>query len=128
MTNPDANTQDTHPAVTTHPLLGVAGVLLDALIATCTGRLMSVGLADIRGTLHFGVDEGAWINSAFNVSMIDRAAKALGRRFSSRPIGWQSLTAFFSGHILCGVPRGGSFMSKMPTQDWQVTAAPVEAK
>jgi hypothetical protein len=26
MTGPDANTHDTHPAVTTHPLLGVAVV------------------------------------------------------------------------------------------------------
>jgi len=58
MTGPDVNTQDTRPAVTTQPLLGVAGVLLGALIATCTGRLMSVGLADIRGALHLGVDEG----------------------------------------------------------------------
>src|SRR5258708_2596075 len=70
MTGPDANTQDTRPAVTTHPLLGVAGVLLGALIATCTGRLMSVGLADIRGALHLGVDEGSWINTAFNASMM----------------------------------------------------------
>jgi MFS transporter, DHA2 family, multidrug resistance protein len=70
MTGPDANSQDTHPAVTTHPLLGVAGVLLGALIATCTGRLMSVGLADIRGALHLGVDEGSWINTAFNASMM----------------------------------------------------------
>jgi MFS transporter, DHA2 family, multidrug resistance protein len=70
MTGPDANMQDPQPAVTTHPLLGVAGVLLGALIATCTGRLMSVGLADIRGALHLGVDEGAWINTAFNASMM----------------------------------------------------------
>jgi hypothetical protein len=70
MTGPDANTQDTRPAVTTHPLLGVAGVLLGALIATCTGRLMNVGLADIRGELHLGADEGAWINTAFNASMM----------------------------------------------------------
>jgi MFS transporter, DHA2 family, multidrug resistance protein len=70
MTGPDANTQDTRPVVATHPLLGVAGVLLGALIATCTGRLMSVGLADIRGALHLGVDEGAWINTAFNASMM----------------------------------------------------------
>src|SRR5271169_4200772 len=70
MTGSDANTQDTRPAVTTHPLLGVAGVLLGALIATCTGRLMSVGLADIRGALHLGVDEGSWINTAFNASMM----------------------------------------------------------
>jgi len=70
MTGPNANTQDTRPVVATHPLLGVAGVLLGVLIATCTGRLMSVGLADIRGALHFGVDEGAWINTAFNASMM----------------------------------------------------------
>jgi MFS transporter, DHA2 family, multidrug resistance protein len=70
MTGSVANTQDTRPAVTTHPLLGVAGVLLGALIATCTGRLMSVGLADIRGALHLGVDEGSWINTAFNASMM----------------------------------------------------------
>jgi MFS transporter, DHA2 family, multidrug resistance protein len=70
MTGPDVNAQDTHPVVTTHPLLGVAGVLLGALIATCTGRLMSVGLADIRGALHLGVDEASWINTTFNASMM----------------------------------------------------------
>ena len=70
MTGPDVNSQDTHPVVTTHPLLGVAGVLLGALIATCTGRLMSVGLADIRGALHLGVDEASWINTTFNASMM----------------------------------------------------------
>src|SRR6202451_2159421 len=70
MKESDASTQDTRPAVTTHPLLGVAGVLLGALIATCTGRLMSVGLADIRGALHLGVDEAAWINTSFNASMM----------------------------------------------------------
>jgi hypothetical protein len=67
-TGTDANTQDPRPAVTTHPLLGVAGVLLGALIATCTGRLMNVDLADIRGALHPGVDEGSWINTTFNAS------------------------------------------------------------
>jgi MFS transporter, DHA2 family, multidrug resistance protein len=70
MTGSDVNAQDTHPVVTTHPLLGVAGVLLGALIATCTGRLMSVGLADIRGALHLGVDEASWINTTFNASMM----------------------------------------------------------
>jgi MFS transporter, DHA2 family, multidrug resistance protein len=70
MTGPDVNSHDSRPVVTTHPLLGVAGVLLGALIATCTGRLMSVGLADIRGALHLGVDEASWINTAFNASMM----------------------------------------------------------
>jgi MFS transporter, DHA2 family, multidrug resistance protein len=70
MTGPDTNTQDAHQVMKTHPLLGVAGVLLGALIATCTGRLMSVGLADIRGALHLGVDEASWMNTSFNASMM----------------------------------------------------------
>jgi DHA2 family multidrug resistance protein len=70
MTGPDATIQDTRPAVTTHPLLGVAGVLLGALIATSTGRLMSVGLTDIRSALHLGIDEWSWINTAFTASMM----------------------------------------------------------
>jgi DHA2 family multidrug resistance protein len=56
--------------LTTHPYLGVAGVLLGAMVATCTGRLMSVGLVDIRGALHLGVDEASWINTSFNASMM----------------------------------------------------------
>jgi DHA2 family multidrug resistance protein len=52
MTSPDVNAPEAHPRLSTNPLLGVAGVLLGALIATCTGRQMNVGLADIRGALH----------------------------------------------------------------------------
>jgi DHA2 family multidrug resistance protein len=48
----------------------VLGVLLGAMIATCTGRLISVGLADLRGYLHLGFDEASWISTAFNASMM----------------------------------------------------------
>jgi DHA2 family multidrug resistance protein len=51
-------------------MLGVLGVLLGAMIATCTGRLISVGLADLRGALHLGVDEASWIGTAFNASLM----------------------------------------------------------
>ena len=70
MTGTDEKVHEVHPTLTTHPLLGVAGVLLGAMIATSTGRLMSVGLADIRGSLHLGVDEASWINTSFNASMM----------------------------------------------------------
>ncbi len=56
--------------ITTHPVLGVFGVLLGAMVATCTGRLISVGLADLRGALHLGVDEASWIGTAFNAAMM----------------------------------------------------------
>ena len=70
MTNADIKTVDARKGATTHPFLGIAGVLLGAMIATSTGRLMSVGLADLRGALHLGVDEASWINTSFNASMM----------------------------------------------------------
>jgi hypothetical protein len=181
MTGPDANTQDTRPAVTTHPFLGVAGVLLGALIATCTGRLMSVGLADIRGAFHLGVDERSWINAAFNASMMgstfmghfiavreefhsniiglnvqlgngltdlrflglqhafasqstgltamDRAAQVLALQVRQQAYTLAISDSFLLLATCCAACLAVvSFMSKVPTQYRQVTAAPVEAK
>ncbi len=51
-------------------MLGVVGVLLGAMIATCTGRLISVGLNDVRGALHLGVDEASWIGTAYNAALM----------------------------------------------------------
>jgi DHA2 family multidrug resistance protein len=56
--------------ITTRPIIGVFGVLFGALIATCTGRLLSVGLADLRGALHLGVDEASWLGTAFNAALM----------------------------------------------------------
>jgi len=70
VTPSEAKPVDSLSTLGTHPLLGVAGVLLGAMIATCTGRLLSVGLADLRGALHLGVDEASWVNTSFNASMM----------------------------------------------------------
>jgi DHA2 family multidrug resistance protein len=56
--------------ITTHPLLGVFGVLFGASVATCAGRLLSVGLPDLRGALHLGVDEASWLGTAFNAALM----------------------------------------------------------
>jgi MFS transporter, DHA2 family, multidrug resistance protein len=64
------STSATPAIITTRPVLGIFGVLLGAMIATCTGRLISVGLADLRGALHLGVDEASWIGTAFNAAMM----------------------------------------------------------
>src|SRR5262249_660152 len=59
------------PADLSHsPLLGVAGVLMGAALATLAGRLVAVGLADLKGNAGIGVDDGAWIGSAFNVAIM----------------------------------------------------------
>ena len=68
--NPDDATKSIVSHVSTHPMLGVLGVLVGAMIATCTGRLMSVGLADMRGALHLGADEASWIGTAYNASLM----------------------------------------------------------
>src|SRR5262252_8262003 len=52
---------------TTNPYLGIAGVFLGAGIATLNARLISVGLADLRGALGLGFDEAAWIPTALNM-------------------------------------------------------------
>lgn len=52
------------------PVLGIVGVILGAGIVTLQGRLLSLGLADLKGSVGFGVDDGAWIPSAFNVALM----------------------------------------------------------
>jgi MFS transporter, DHA2 family, multidrug resistance protein len=49
---------------TSIPWLGLLAVLLGTFISTLNGRLSSFGLADIRGAVSAGFDEGAWITTA----------------------------------------------------------------
>ncbi len=55
---------------TTYPLLGVAGVLLGAALATFLGRLISVGGADLRGALHLDFDAAAWLGTSYNMGLM----------------------------------------------------------
>jgi DHA2 family multidrug resistance protein len=50
--------------------LGVFGVLLGAMIANGAGRLLSVGLADLRGALHLSMDDASWLSTSFNAAMM----------------------------------------------------------
>lgn len=43
------------------PWLGILAVLFGAFISTLNSRVSVFGLADIRGAVHAGFDEGAWI-------------------------------------------------------------------
>jgi MFS transporter, DHA2 family, multidrug resistance protein len=52
------------------PLLGILGVVMGAGIVTLAGRLLSLGTADLKGSLGMSYDDGAWIGSAFNVSLM----------------------------------------------------------
>src|SRR5260221_6907392 len=50
--------------------IGTLGVFLGAGISTLNGRLISVGLPDLRGALGLGVDEAAWIPTAYNMALM----------------------------------------------------------
>src|SRR5882724_7406485 len=52
------------------PLVGILGVVLGAGIVTLTGRMLTLGTSDLKGSLGIGVDDGAWIGSAFNVALM----------------------------------------------------------
>src|SRR5262245_43486534 len=57
-------------AVKPNAYLGTLGVLLGAGITTLFGRLLSVGLPDLRGALSLGLDEASWIPTAYNMALM----------------------------------------------------------
>jgi MFS transporter, DHA2 family, multidrug resistance protein len=57
-------------AVKPNAYVGTLGVFLGAGITTLFGRLLSVGLPDLRGALSLGVDEAAWIPTAYNMALM----------------------------------------------------------
>src|SRR5262245_23970234 len=61
----------TLPADLSHsPVVGIAGVVMGAGIVTLAGRLLTLGLADLKGNVGIGFDDGAWISSAFNIALM----------------------------------------------------------
>src|SRR5262249_21613535 len=52
------------------PVLGIIGVVMGAGIVTLTGRMLTLGTADLKGSLGIGFDQGAWIGSAYNIALM----------------------------------------------------------
>src|ERR1051325_7398144 len=53
-----------------NPYVGTFGVFLGAGLATLNGRMISVGLPDLRGAMGFGFDEASWIPTAYNMALM----------------------------------------------------------
>ena len=56
--------------VTTRSLLGIVGVIIGAGLVTLTGRMLTMGLADLRGHVGISYDQGAWLDSAYNAALM----------------------------------------------------------
>lgn len=52
------------------PVLGILGVLIGAGLVTLSGRMLSLGLADLKGHVGISYDQGAWLDSAYNASVM----------------------------------------------------------
>ena len=78
------------------PVLGILGVIMGAGIVTLTGRMLTLGLADLKGHVGISYDAGAWIGSAFNVALmfIGPFTVYLGGLIGPRKILFISATAF----------------------------------
>jgi len=88
--------------ITTRPLIGVIAVILGAVISTLAGRLTTFGLADVRGAVHAGFDEGAWIPTAFTIGqmLIGPVSAWLGMVFGPRRVLMVSGTIFAISNLL----------------------------
>src|ERR1700746_712246 len=56
--------------VSTRPLLGILGVVTGAGLVTLAGRMLSLGMADLKGHVGISYDDGAWLDSAFNAALM----------------------------------------------------------
>src|SRR5690242_3384584 len=80
----------------TRPVVGLAAVLLGSVISTLFTRITTFGLADLRGAVHAGFDEGAWITTAATVGQmcIGPIAAWLGLVFGPRRVLLVSASVF----------------------------------
>lgn len=74
---PTARAPATTPATACNrPFVAVAAVLIGAFVSTLNTRVTTFGLADIRGGLGLGFDEGSWITTVFAAAQMVVAPSA----------------------------------------------------
>jgi MFS transporter, DHA2 family, multidrug resistance protein len=96
------------------PYVGIIGVLLGSIIATLAGRVTSFGLADLRGGLQAGFDEGAWITTAFGIGQMVAgvASPYLGAIFGVRRVLLLGILSMFIASLLGPLsPNLNAFMA-----------------
>ncbi len=87
--------------LTQNPYVGTLGVYLGAGIVTLNGRLISVGLPDLRGALGLGIDDASWIPTSYNMALMFMGPFSvyLGGLLGPRRVLLYSATIF----ILCSI-------------------------
>lgn len=77
-------------------------MLLGSIISTLSSRITTFGLADVRGAVHAGFDEGAWITTAFTVGqmLVGPVSAWLGAVFGVRRVLMISCVVFGISNLL----------------------------
>ena len=78
------------------PWLALFAVLLGTFLSTLNTRLSSIGLMDIRGAVHAGFDEGAWITTAQSMAqmLVCPVAIWMGHAYGARKVLIEAALAF----------------------------------
>ena len=87
-------------SLTDRPILGILAVMLGAFISSLNTKLTTFGLADIRGGLSLGFDEGSWVGTAFGAAqmVVTPAAAWMSTVLSTRRVLlWTG--AIFTDHL-----------------------------
>ena len=84
------------------PYVGIVGVLLGAIMSMLGTRVTTLGLADLRGGLHVGFDEGAWITTSFGVGqmLVGVCCPYLGSILGVRRVLLIGIVVFFTSSLL----------------------------
>jgi DHA2 family multidrug resistance protein len=85
-----------------YPVAGVVAVMLGAFISSLNTRLTTFGLADIRGGLSLGFDEGSWITTVFGAAqmIVTPAAAWMSTVLSTRRVLLWTGTIFTAASLL----------------------------
>lgn len=111
---PAAHAPPRFRADTLRPYIGILGVLLGSIMSTLGSRVTSFGLADLRGGLHLGFDEGAWMTTTFAVGqmLVGVACPYLGAIFGVRRMLLLGITLLFVASLLAPLsPNLGAFLA-----------------
>jgi DHA2 family multidrug resistance protein len=96
------------------PYIGMLGVLLGSIMGTLGSRTTTFGLADLRGGLSAGFDEGAWITTSFGVGqmLVGLASPYLGVVFGARRVLLWGILLFFISSLLAPLsPNLSAFLT-----------------
>ena len=68
----------TPPVFGARIIIGLVGVLLAVLVSGLNEMVTKMALADIRGAMHIGADEGSWLVALYSAASVSAMAFTAG--------------------------------------------------